>query len=467
MHKPETLCWTEENRDRCANIMTYVQAGVAEDRIVELLDVPELAVKQSIAVYLASKGDSANELQLEGERLSQLRQSHMIERAKQLWRRTQDSELSEVQTTFLINLSQASVTGRKPQAEDFAEGGMAEFVAFAKRLSSILALEQEHIFLQIEENKIPHDTQSLKAERQKTQKSTSNITNKANKMITNAPSSAQGLLMSDEPTLHHLSDFVHAKVYLERFIEERQADLTVEVQRINAVKDVLAQPELEQTQFLLCALCELSACRLSHLTRKLDLRDRIQLLLDGIYNPESPLILRTVGRSLQVNNELAWIMSYADTDNDLAEIRDKGMIGAEEVRQREPTEQQLTRYQNLQTRQKILGELIPLLLNRKLPFSENEFTLFLQLATERTLLDRSTSSRFKDLGPSFQPLLPPSLVFDCVNNHAKTNEFSQSAMLVLDQYKQVLKAGPHYQGGPPSSEGKRIITQIEKMQARL
>ena len=442
--------------------MPYVQAGVAEERIIKILEVPELAVKQAVAVYRASKGESVEDLLLDSDQLSQLRQSHMIERCKQLWLRTQDSELSETQTKFLVNLSQASVTGRKPQPEDFAEGGMAEFVNFAKRMSSIIALEQEHLFLQIEANNIPHDPLLIKSERQKTQKATGNVTNNVNKMSEKVAKEPAGLIMDGEPTFADLSIFAHAKIFLERYLEERQSSPTIEIQRMNSMTDILAQVEAKQTRILLCALCELSACRLSLLTKKLNLADRVQLFLDGVYDLESPLIVSTVGRSLQVNNELAWIMSYAETDPDLLEIRDKGMIGAVDVRQREPTDQQVNRYQYIQARQKILGELIVLLLKSKLPFLEEELILLLQLATERTLLDRSNSSRHKDLGPSFPPLLPPSLVFDCVANFSKTNELTHSVLAVLDQYCQCLKAGPYYQGGPPSAEGKKVIEKIDK-----
>jgi hypothetical protein len=461
MTNSEILCWTNDNRDKCADIMPYVQAGVAEETIVKILDVSELAVKQAVAVYRASKGESAEELQLDSDQLSQLRQSHMIERCKQLWLRTQDSELSETQTQFLVSLSQASVTGTKPQPEHFAKGAMTEFVNFAKRLSSIIALEQEHLFLQIEANNIPHDPLLIESERQKTQTATGKITTNVNKMSESQTRKPEGLLIDCEPTFSDLT-FVHAKIFLERYLEERQSSPTVEIQRMQSVTYIFAQMEGKQTRILLCALCELSACRLSLLTKKLKLADRVQLFLDGIYDLESPLIVSIVGRSLQVNNELAWIMSYAETDQDLAEIRDKGMVGAVDVRQREPTDQQMERYQHIQARQKILGELIVLLLKSKLWFLEEELILLLQLATERTLLDRSNSSRHKDLGPSFPPLLPPSLVFDCVANFSKTNEINHCVLAVLDQYCQCLKAGPHYQGGPPSAEGKKVIEKIDK-----
>jgi hypothetical protein len=211
----------------------------------------------------------------------------------------------------------------------------------------------------------------------------------------------------------------------------------------------------EQTETLLAALISLAKCRENFLTKPLTMRDRTQLWLDGIYDIHSNLVVRTMGKRLRICNELAWLMSETETPEKYKAFRDEWIRKESENQPGPPNTkdlnaEQVAAYEASKTRQAYLGELINLLLVQKsLTLIPEQLELAMYCITERTLQDRSNSSRYSQA--IVKPLITYKAVGAMLENFDRNNTADGAAhlgydtLVSLDQYCQCLRAGINYQ----------------------
>ncbi len=260
---------------------------------------------------------------------------------------------------------------------------------------------------------------------------------------------------------------------------------------------LLKTPRSEQAQLLIAALHLLCQSGTNFVTEKLSVKERVQLMLDAIYDGSGKNFVQAFGSPLKYSNEPGALFSpaYDGVRHNPAQTREKTQIenirkqvaainsqgvsltsfSQDTLRQLElqlaalegevnakpkiSENEAMRKYTEHQVKRSDLGDLIVSLMDRQLELSEEQLTFLLEAVTELTLSDRFSSSEASQA--IMAPLIKYSFVMKCIDHFVAKNQASPMLLHAIDQYARCLGAGPAYDSDGPNKQAKQTLAKLE------